>query len=260
MNTLERRNEIIEIIKKNKEVKILDLSKQFEVSRETIRNDLNEISNSENIIEKVYGGAVLKLPAEESAYELRKILNSDEKRKIAEAALDLIKDGDTVYLDYGTTVLSLAEIMLNKKNLTVITNTLPIINKIVENDSIDIFVPGGMIRRNEFSFIGNNAFTAIADKYVDIGFFGCAGINNNSGVTNVFEGEVDFSRTMLKQSSNVVILADHTKFGITSYKQLASLEEVDTIITGKVPDSDLKEKLFVENNKLNLVECVDEEG
>lgn len=254
MNSAERRNAILEIIKDQKQVKIIELSSMLNVSRETIRNDLYEIEQTEGLIKKVYGGAVLDETTKESAYDKRKETNKDAKKQIAKIAADLIEDGDTIYLDYGTTVLNLAEMLTDKKDLTVVTNTLPIINILAECENINLFVPGGVIRRNELSFAGASATRAINDIYVDIGFFGCSGINSKSEITNIFEGEVDFSRKILQQSTNAIILADHTKFGITSYKQVAKFTEVDVIITDKVIDTELRNVMASENKSLKIIE------
>lgn len=254
MNSAERREAILEIIKEQKQVKIIELSTIFNVSRETIRNDLYEIEQTEGLIKKVYGGAVLDETTKESAYDKRKETNSEAKKQIAQTAANLVEDGDTIYLDYGTTVLNLAELLVDKKDLTVVTNTLPIINVLAEYENINLFVPGGVIRRNEFSFAGASAMRAIDDIYVDIGFFGCSGINDKSGITNIFEGEVDFSRKILQQSTNAIVLTDHTKFGITSYKQLAKFTEIDMIITDEIKDPDLKDNIQQENKTLKIIE------
>lgn len=257
MNSIERRNAILEIIKDQKQIKIIELSSMLNVSRETIRNDLYEIEQNKGLIKKVYGGAVLDETTKESAYEKRKITNEDSKKQIAKIAADLVEDGDTIYLDYGTTVLNVAELLVQKKDITVVTNTLPIINVLAEYEDINLFVPGGVIRRNEFSFASASAMRAIDDIYVDIGFFGCSGINKKSGITNIFEGEVDLSRKILQQSTNTIVLADHSKFGVTSYKQLAKFNEIDMIITDEVPDLDLKKSIRTENKSLKIIESTD---
>lgn len=254
MSTDDRREAIIQVIRKNKKVKIIELSTMFKVSRETIRNDLYHIEQTNGSIKKIYGGAVLDETTKESAYQKRRQTNAEAKRNIARFALNLIEDGDTIYLDYGSTVLNLAELLVEKKDLVVVTNTLPIINILAEYDNIQLFVPGGGIRRNEFSFAGPSAMQAIEDIYVDIGFFGCSGINTKSGITNIYEGEVYFSKKILSQSTNSIVLADHSKFGITSYKRLAKFDEIDMIITNQVPDLELKENILSENQSLKIIE------
>lgn len=254
MTVDERREAIIQVIRDKKKVKIIELSTMFGVSRETIRNDLNELEQSNGSIKKVYGGAVLDETTKESAYYTRRKTNEDAKKSIAKYAANLIEDGDTIYLDYGSTVLNLAELLSDKKDILVVTNTLPIINVLVDFEDINIFVPGGIIRRNEFSFEGASGLRSIEDIFVDIGFFGCSGINIKSGITNIYEDEINFSKKILSQSTNSIVLADHTKFGITSYKQIASFSEVDMIITDYVPDTEMKETILTENKDLKIIE------
>lgn len=254
MNTSQRREAIIQVIREKKKVKIIELSTMFDVSRETVRNDLYEIEESNGSIRKVYGGAVLDEITKESAYYTRRKTNETAKKNIAKFATNLIENGDTIYLDYGSTVLNLAEMLANKKDLLVVTNTLPIINVLAEFKDVSIFVPGGIIRRNEFSFEGASALRAIEDIYVDIGFFGCSGINLRSGITNIYEDEVNFSKQMLAQATKSIVLADHSKFGITSYRQVASFSEIDMIVTDRIPDAQMKETILSENKELKIIE------
>lgn len=259
MSTDERRESIIQVIREKKKVKIIELSTMFDVSRETIRNDLHHIEQTNGSIKKVYGGAVLDETTRESAYHKRRQTNEEAKRSIADFASKLIEDGDTIYLDYGSTVLNLAELLVDKQDLVVVTNTLPIINVLAEFENISLFVPGGVIRRNEYSFAGESALRAIDDIYVDIGFFGCSGINTNSGITNIYEGEVDFSRKILSQSTNSIVLADHSKFGITSYKQVAKFDDIDMIITDSIGDVEMRDEILSGRTGLKIIETSKEE-
>lgn len=260
MNTEKRREAIIQVLRERKKIKIIELSTMFDVSRETIRNDLHHIEQSNKAVRKVYGGAVLDETTKESAYQKRRKTNAKAKKSIARYASKLIEDGDTIYLDYGSTVLNLAEMLAEKKDLVVITNTLPIINVLAEFDNIKILVPGGIIRRNEFSFAGASALRGIEGIFVDIGFFGCSGINSHSGITNIYEGEVEFSKKMLSQSTNSIVLADHSKFGMTSYKQVAKFEEIDMIVTDKIYDSEIKNAILTNGSGVKIVETRKEEN
>ncbi|MGX7349254.1 DeoR/GlpR family DNA-binding transcription regulator [Dolosicoccus paucivorans] len=256
MDANTRREKIIEILRERKEIKIIELSAMLDASRETIRSDIQVIEDEDGPIRKIYGGVLLDESTQETAYAKRKETNSPAKASIAKEALSLIGDGDTVYLDYGTTVLALAKEIANSdlKNLKVVTNALPVMSLLSSNPEISMFVPGGVIRRNEFSFVGKTALDAIERIFVDIGFFGCAGVNRKSGITNIIDAEVDFSRVVLEHSTNRVILADDSKFGITSYRQVASFDEVDMVITDPVTNTKLLTDIRREHRGLKIVE------
>lgn len=251
MNSDERKDLILNYLQEKKKVKIIEISSKLKVSRETVRKDLYELEEA-GLIKKVHGGAVLDESNKESMYDKRRDLNEHEKDLIAEVALNFVEDGDTIYLDYGTTTYKLAEKLIRKKDLTVVTNTLPIIKLLLEHDGIDIVIPGGRVRRNEFSLLGPTALEVLENIYVDIGFFGCGGINVSSGVTNYYEDEVEISKKMINHSSQSIVLADFSKIGITAYKKTADFSDIDVLITNSLKNIELKNDL--EANDVKLIE------
>ncbi|BBU37928.1 DeoR/GlpR family DNA-binding transcription regulator [Aeribacillus composti] len=246
LNAAERKEKIIEILKEKKAVKILSLSKMLKVTRETIRKDLYELEK-EGLIKKIHGGAVLDLPNQESDYERRKTKNLEAKRAIAKEAAKHVEDGDIIYLDYGTTTYLLAEELLKLKNITVVTNTIPIVNLLLRSDSVNLVILGGMVRKNEDSLYGPFASNNIKNIYVDIGFFGCGGIDSFSGITNHHIGETEISKEMMSHCQNKIILADHSKFGTTAFNQTATFSDVDIIITDKDIDEEIKSEILKHN-------------
>lgn len=249
MNSDERKELILNYLQEKKKVKIIEISSKLKVSRETVRKDLYELEEA-GLIKKVHGGAVLDESNKESLYDKRRDLNEHEKEMIAEAALDFIEDGDTIYLDYGTTTYKLAEKLTRKKDLTVVTNTLPIIKLLLEHESIDIIIPGGRVRKNEFSLLGPTALDVLENIYVDIGFFGCGGVNASSGITNYYEDEVEISKKMIMHSSQAIVLADFSKIGITAFKKTANFSDVDVLITNTLNNVELKNELEAHDVKL----------
>lgn len=243
LNSAERKQKILEILNKNKSVKILSLSKLLKVTRETIRKDLYELQE-EGLIKKIHGGAVLDQPNQESNYEKRKTKEETAKRAIAKEAAKHVEDGDIIYLDYGTTTYMLAEELINKKDITVVTNTIPIINLLLRNDAINLMILGGMVRKNEDSLFGPFASNNIKQIYVDIGFFGCGGIDSFSGITNHHVGETEISKEMLGHCQNKIILADHSKFGTTALNKTADFSDVDIIITDKEINEDIQSEIL----------------
>lgn len=229
----------------------------LKVTRETIRKDLYELE-SEGLLKKIHGGAVLDTPNKESDYQKRLRKDEEAKRAIAKAAVQHIEEGDTIYLDYGTTTYRLAEELMSKKNITVITNTIPIVNLLLNHSSIELMILGGVVRKNEDSLFGSFALNNIENIYVDIGFFGCGGIDSFSGITNHHIGESELSKKMLKHCQSKIFLADYSKFGTTAFYKIADFEDVDIIITDKMVDTDIKSKIL--QSKVELVELESNRG
>ncbi|GCF92547.1 DeoR family transcriptional regulator [Enterococcus florum] len=235
MNSTERKEYILDSLDTNRSVRINELSKNLKVTRETIRKDLYTLEK-EGIIKKVHGGAVLDNQTGETDYEKRKIERWHAKEKIAKAAIHYIEEGDSIYLDYGTTTLALAKEISQLKNITVVTNTIPIINTLLKNDAIDIIIPGGMLRNNESSLFGQFALNNMCEIYVNLGFFGCSGIESRAGITSHHMGEVQVSKQMIQQSQTNIVLADQSKFGNMAFNRTASFDEIDIVITDCLSD------------------------
>ncbi|MSE04562.1 DeoR family transcriptional regulator, partial [Lactobacillus salivarius] len=141
-----RKMAILELFQEQNTLKITNLSDKFDVSRETIRRDFAELE-SEGKVKLIRGGAVLNVSDSETPYERRLNIMHEEKEKIAENFCSMLKDNMTIYLDYGTTCLEVARKIKRFKNLTVITNSLPIINELYKVDAINLYVLGGMVRK-----------------------------------------------------------------------------------------------------------------
>jgi len=244
VNSIDRKQKIIEILQENNSVKILNLSKDLKVTRETIRKDLYDLEK-EGLIKKIHGGAILDSSNHETDYERRKLNQEDAKKGIAKEAIQHIEDGDIIYLDYGSTTFFLAkELCKSNKNITVVTNTIPIVNLLLHKETINLVILGGMVRKNEDSLFGPFASNNIKTIYVDMGFFGCGGIDSLSGITNHHIGETEISKEMLSHCKNKIILADNSKFGIMAFNQTVEFSDVDIIITDKeIEDEDIQSEI-----------------
>lgn len=237
-----RKEQILEILREKKSVRILDLSKRLRVSRETVRKDIVEMEE-EGLLKKTYGGAVLDEANTETAYERRRSENEEEKLAIADRAYQFIESGDTIYLDYGTSSYSLAKKLVGFEGLTVVTNSIPIVNVLIHSPGIELIILGGNIRKNEDSLFGSFGLNNAKEIFVDIGFFGCAGIDVSSGITNYHMGEIEISKMMVEHSKTVVLLADGTKFGKSALYKTSNIEDVDIIITNDMSDKKIETEI-----------------
>ncbi|RJS62740.1 DeoR/GlpR family DNA-binding transcription regulator [Priestia filamentosa] len=250
----ERHDLIIKQLQEYQSVKITELSKRLDVTRETIRKDLYELEEK-GLIRKVHGGAVLSKPNFETKYSSRKDANELEKKAIAKKAASLVSDNDTIYIDYGTTALYFArELILTKNDLNIITNSLSLANELVENSDFNIIVIGGNIRKNEKSMYGPTAYRTIADLYVDMGFFGIGALHPEVGYTNIHMGEAEVSRLMIQHSQKAIMMVDYSKFGTIHMNKVASIEDVHTLITDQNADERMINVIKSKNTNVMVVE------
>jgi len=238
-----RKEQILNILKEKKSVRILDLSKQLKVSRETVRKDIMEMEE-EGLLKKTYGGAVLDETNIETDYERRRAENKEQKESIADRAYQFIESGDTIYLDYGTSTYALAEKLVDFKDLTVVTNSIPIVNLLIHSPGVQLIILGGNVRKNEDSLFGTFGLNSAKEIFVDLGFFGCAGIDTKSGVTNYHMGEIEISKVMIHHSKTVILLADDTKFGKSALYKTSNLEDLDIVITTTMKDLEAEEEFL----------------
>lgn len=201
MDIEERQAKIADLVSANKRVKAHALSRMFNVSVETIRKDLLDLQE-QGILVRVHGGAQIRPVGQESDYDRRRHVQAASKAAIAEIAVAGLADGSTIYLDYGTTTFALATALVRaNKPVTVFTTTLPIANVLAESQNVETIVLGGILRRNERSLYGPIAERALKSIYLDTGFFGCAGIDAQAGVTNHHPFEAAVSHKAMSHCS-----------------------------------------------------------
>ncbi|GHU05931.1 DeoR family transcriptional regulator [Spirochaetia bacterium] len=232
----ERRMDIVERIKRLKTVKVQDLMGHYQVSIETIRRDL-EFLEEKGQLQRVYGGAILRgyYSAAEPAHEDREQTNSREKKAIGKQAAALINDGDSLFLDYGTTTGVMVRHLGDRKNLTILTNALLIARELVQiapkPNGWRVILLGGELREDEFTVSGALAEANLKDFYVTKTFIGVGGISVEAGLTDYYLQEVGTHRLAIERANMVIGLADHSKFGITTLNRICPADKLDVLVT-----------------------------
>ncbi|MEA5134700.1 MAG: DeoR/GlpR family DNA-binding transcription regulator [Candidatus Fimivivens sp.] len=228
---LERRSLIIEKIKQERMVKVAELIAQFGVSIETVRRDL-EYLEKQGILKRVYGGAVIAgLYGEEPTYSHREVINFEEKKAIGIKASQFIDDGDTVFIDVGTTTREVAKNLLGKQNLTVITNATLIAHELIKNESCRVILLGGELRKGELSVAGFLTDKCIEYFNANKLIIGVGGITLSHGITDYNIEEANTRRMMIKRADKIIAVADYSKFGVTAMNNVCALRDVDTLVT-----------------------------
>jgi DeoR/GlpR family transcriptional regulator of sugar metabolism len=230
LSSYERQRELTRLLERTGRLSVAQICEQFSISEATARRDLEALSE-QGLIQRVHGGAVLlRQAAPEEPILRRSHEQENEKERIGRATAALIQDGETVFLGSGTTVLQVAQ-HLSTRNLTVITNSLPVINLMSEKEHITLIALGGMLRDSELSFIGHITEQALSEVRADKVIIGIRAISLEQGLTNDYLAETLTDRAILNAGRETIIVADHTKFGRIATAFLAPLESVHTIVT-----------------------------
>jgi len=229
----ERKMKILEFIEEHRKATVVELCQQFKVSSATIRNDLRDLETTGLLI-RTHGGAMVKTKTGlEPDMSLRKVQNLEEKRRIAEAALRLVEDGDTIILDTGTTTYELARLLGEKRDLTVVTNDLPIALLLEDFESVRVVLVGGMVRKKfhctvASSFSGMNA---LSDLTVDKAFMAANGFSLEKGASTPDMNHSETKKLMISIAARVILLFDSSKMGRNSFAIFAPLDKIDAIVT-----------------------------
>ncbi len=234
MLSAQRKIKIAQIIKSSGGIRTAELSHIFNVSEMTVLRDLATLEK-EGILQRVYGGAVLKSAGQnELSTSSRLKMHSEQKDRIADSALHLIEEEDCIFLDASTTTLALAKRLDGFKKLTVVTNGLAIINEINKNDSIRLISPGGELSRLSMSFMGPETDFFLSSLNYDKIFFSSSGISDQAGITDPNPFQAKIKKTVLKNAKTSVLLADISKFDKITLNKVCPLESIDIIITDSV--------------------------
>jgi DeoR/GlpR family transcriptional regulator of sugar metabolism len=239
----DRQQQIVQLLERQRRISVAELCVRFEVSEATARRDLETLAG-QGKLQRVHGGAILltQAPPEQPILE-REDEQSDEKMHIGQAAAALVQPGETVFLGSGTTVLEAARALRGRLGLTVLTNSLPVVNVLAGAEGMTVICLGGMLRESELSFIGHITEQALAEVRADKVFIGTRAISLEHGLTNEYLPETLTDRAILKAGSEIVVLADHTKFGRAATIRLAPLESIQTIVTDKGTPQDFIESV-----------------
>lgn len=231
LSSVERQERIVQLLQQQERLSLNDVCELFSISVATARRDFEALAETGKV-RRVHGGVVpLQRALPESPILQRQLEQQDEKRRIGRLAAELVKDGETIVLTGGTTTLEVAHCLKDREKLTVITNSLPIANALADTPQISMVVLGGVFRHSEKSLIGHITEQAIADLRADKIIMGIRAINMEQGLTNDHVPETSTDRAMLRAAREVIVVADHTKFGVVSTAFVAPLNVVNTLIT-----------------------------
>lgn len=227
----ERFSNIIELLKINKMAKVNELAKINKVSVDTVRRDL-EVLEGYGILERVRGGAVWKdANSTRNIYEVRVTVNTEKKEEIAGIADRVLAEGQTVVMGSGSTTVEIAKyIAANYKRLTVITNDLDIVKIFSHKERFNIIVTGGLYDAGEHALYGEQCEEEIGQYNADVCLLAVNSISFEKGISDFRLNQIDTFRKMMSISERIVVAADSTKVGKTSFMRVCGVEEIDTLL------------------------------
>jgi len=231
--TAEREQKIIELLKISDFMTVSALSTDLNVSEATMRRDLQSM-HERGLLERIHGGATLQKSNQvELVFSDKEGKQSSEKKRIAKAALELIHDNDVIYLDGGSTVLYLARLLNERKNLTIVTNSLMAASILMEYNH-RLILTGGELRTISRTLVGPLTAPVIQNINVNKAFMGTIGFTCQDGMTTTNTNEAFTKSQILPRSRQVILLADHSKLGLSSFIASGSLTDVNYLITDSI--------------------------
>lgn len=227
---IERRQQIVELINRQRTVTNAELMERFDVSIETVRRDLDYLEQ-QGLLRKVYGGAVVNISlSSEPEYASRAKANHAQKNAIAQEAAKLICPGDTVYLGVGTTVQAMVQYMKNIGPITVFTNALRTAVELSELKDCTVILTGGQLRAKELTLSGFPADDNLLHFNVDKAFIGIGGITEK-GITDFHIGEAQLHRQLVLNARQAIALADSSKLGVRAMNNVCTLDQISLVVT-----------------------------
>lgn len=232
----ERCNQIIAMLKQDKSLSVRELCNRLEASEATIRRDLTRLEQ-DGILERTHGGAIISDEVsiiEEPSFYQKETEYHEEKVRIATYAYQTLEPNETIFLDAGTTTLEMARLIGESDiPLVIITNSVIACQYIAKNENVQLYSLGGEIRNHTLATVGQITLDGIIRFNTNKAFIGVNGISIEKGLTTPHIAEAEVKHAMMRQASEIIILADHSKFQQVTLCKFGSISMVDFIITDR---------------------------
>ncbi|WP_024871723.1 glucitol operon DNA-binding transcriptional repressor SrlR [Tolumonas lignilytica] len=235
-----RREMLVRYLREHGRTAVNDLATHFNITGATVRSDLRQLEQS-NLVTRRYGGAeaVTQPVAEDRTMDEKTTLNQNIKQRIGAKAAGLVHDGESIILDNGSTTLQMVPWLVERVALTLMTNSLLIMNEVVSRDSnMTLLMPGGTYRKRSSSFHGGLAEQAFRSFTFDKLFIGADGFDIEQGTTT-FNEAYQVSQAMCQAAKQIIVVTDSTKFGRKTPNVVVPISKIDIVITDQgISESD----------------------
>lgn len=250
MLAAERRNQILEALRRDERVLVAPLAAQFGVSEETIRRDLASLEQL-GLAMKCYGGATLADSRNAPPFKVRKKLNVEEKKSVATLAARMVEDGDFLMLDDSSTSYFVLRALHGKKGLTIVTNSIEIILELSGlRESWNVISTGGNLNQDVFAFFGRQAEETIRSFHVDKAIISCTGLDLSGSFTEAGVENANMKQAMMASARETILAMDRHKFDKTAFLTVGDIRQVSAIVTDADPGRDWQEFCREQNVRL----------
>lgn len=242
MLTVERHREILSRVETSGSATVKGLARDLEVAEETIRRDLEKLSGEGRLI-RIRGGALrIEDDRREIPFDIREIVNLEEKRAIAALAVRHLAEGDVIALDASSTARELARVIPDIP-LTIVTNSIAVTTTLMDRSRVRVVSTGGMLDSPSLSYIGSPAEEALERFNIKKLFLSCKGFDLSRGLSVATDEHARIKRLMMELAERTFLLIDNSKFGVKAVEFFASTTDVDVVITDSGTDPGMIEKL-----------------
>ena len=243
-----RHKKILEVLNKQKQVKVQDLSKLLQTSTVTIRKDL-KLLEEKRLLFRNHGGASLESPyVNDRSVREKEFINAPEKAAIGLQASKMIQDDQYIILASGTSILAMAKFISPLKKLTVVTSALNVAMELAKKENIEVLQLGGYLRANSYSVIGHYSEMILKETACSKLFISVDGLDLDYGLSTTNALEAHLNQQMIESTKEVIVLVDSTKFGKKSFGRICGIDQVDHIVT----DSNITPDIVKEIKSLGI--------
>jgi len=252
MSQVRRHELIVDFVNQRGFANIEQLTSHFMVTPQTIRRDLNQLAN-EGHIRRHHGGASSSSSTKNSDYNERLSFNMGPKNRIAEEVARSIPNGASLFINIGTTTEAIARALLHHEELRIVTNNLHVAAILLPKEDFNVIIAGGQVRSRDGGIVGEQTSDFINQFKMDFGIIGISAIHQDGSLLDYDYREVRVAQNIIENSSQVILSADHSKFGRTALARLGHISQADHLYTDLTPDQHTLDILTTHNVKLHIV-------
>ncbi len=253
VNLPSRQKSILELVRSQGYVATEQLVRQFGVTPQTIRRDINILCELD-LIERFHGGAGRIGNAYNQPYQDRLSEGMEGKRRIARMVAPRIPDGASLFLNIGTTTEALAAELTDRKDLRIVTNNINIANMMRETEGADVMIAGGSVRHSDGGIVGEATTEFLKQFRLDIGVIGISGIDEDGALLDFDYQEIRSAQAIIQNSRTVYLVADHSKFGRRAMVRLGQYSDIDHLFTDRRPPEAFMKAIQASDMELHVSE------
>lgn len=248
----QRQTELVELVHEKGFVTIDELVQVFNVTPQTIRRDLNLLADADVII-RHHGGAKSTSTTENSSYQSRKILNLYAKEQIANELVKMIPNGASLFINIGTTTETIARELLKHKGLNIVTNNIHVATILAAKEDFSVIIAAGEVRHRDGGIIGEATCDFMNQFQMDFGIIGISGISNDGSLLDFDFREVRVAQTIINNSTNVLLAADHSKFGRSAMIKQGNITQINHLFTDQNPPAKIQKMLLTNEISTHII-------